>query len=97
MIEIINLKHEKPTHEWDIRVHRNSILGNPFKLYSEKYRDVVCDRYHIWFYEQLKSNNKFKEEINRLTSLYNKYNKLRLFCCCYPKRCHAETIAEYLA
>jgi len=32
---IKNLRYEKPKHEWDVRVDRTSILGNPFYMQNE--------------------------------------------------------------
>jgi hypothetical protein len=97
MIEICNLRNEKPQHRYDIKVDRSSVLGNPFNMTSVANRDQVCNRYYDWFYQQIKEDNiPFDEELNRLMSLYIKYKKLRLFCWCAPLRCHSETIKEWI-
>ena len=66
----------------------------------EKDRDIVCDNYHKLFYKKLNSSpeeyKKVKNELQRLKEIYQKYNVLNLYCWCRPKRCHAETIKEYL-
>lgn len=72
-----------------------SILGNPFKLYSEKDRNIVCDNYEKYFHDQLKSNPEFKNAVDNLINDL-KYNNVILGCFCYPKRCHANTIQNYI-
>ena len=39
----------------------------------------------------------FMDELRRLYKILATHGKLRLFCWCAPKRCHAETIAKFLA
>lgn len=100
-IEIKNLRFDKMEHPYDVRVDRASVLGNPFKMFDESQRDLVCTRYYKYFYNKvnardLKKNKTFIEEIQRLYSIYKKYGRLRLFCWCYPKRCHAETIKNFV-
>lgn len=46
-----------------------------------------------WFNENI---DKIEEELNRLKNIHNTYGKLNLFCWCSPKRCHSETIKNYL-
>lgn len=95
MITIKNLRKEKIKEEWQVRVDRASILGNPFVLEKESQRDKVCDDYAIWFDEQL-SKPAFKYELKKLKDILEEHGKLELFCWCVPKRCHAETIKKYL-
>lgn len=105
-INILNLRNTKPQHEWQVRVDRTSVLGNPFYMRSENYRDEVCDKYESYFNDMLKrskhsgsSNVKakvFVQELRRLYKIARTYGKLELFCWCAPKRCHAETIKRFL-
>ena len=99
-IEICNLKNEKPQHPWDVEVCRGvSVLGNPFIMADESRRNAVCDECREWLIEQLAPGNKDRkviEELLRLQNLYMQYGKLRLFCWCAPKRCHAETIKSLI-
>jgi hypothetical protein len=97
MIEIKNLRFEKLQNPWDVRVDRaNKILGNPFYMVYESQRDIVCDKYTDWFKTEAQNSIIVKNELNRLKELYNKYGVIRIFCWCSPKRCHAETIRDYL-
>lgn len=97
MIEIMNIRNDEPTKLYDIRVDRSSLLGNPYPLNSEDRRNLVCNQYEKWFINNLSSNNiLFVNELVKLHDIYIKYGKLRLFCWCAPKRCHAETIKRYL-
>ena len=97
MIEICNLKNEKLLNAYDIRVDRMSVLGNPFRMQYEFERNEVCDKYEVYFNEQVTSNNvAFLNALRTLYMIHEHYGKLRLFCWCYPKRCHAETIKRFL-
>ena len=98
MIQICNLRKEKPVYEYDIKVDRsNKILGNPYYMNTESERDLVCEKYKLWIYQKLLQKDKAViDELNRIIKIYKKHNKLRLFCWCAPKRCHAETIKEII-
>lgn len=96
MITIKNLRVEKPVHAYQVRVDRSSVLGNPFYMASEAQRDEVCDRYAEYFKRKFEQNVAFREELRRIYRIYRHYKKLELFCWCAPKRCHAETIREFL-
>jgi hypothetical protein len=45
MINIKNLRKEKPKNPWDVIICRPSALGNPFFLKTEAERDMGCDKY----------------------------------------------------
>lgn len=96
MIEICNLRKGKPTNLWDFRVDRFSALGNPFKADSERQRDFVCQRYEGWFSKVSGNNADVVAYLEQILAAHQKYGKIRLFCWCVPKRCHAETIKRYL-
>ena len=95
MIKIYNLRFSKPKHPWEFRVDRSSPLGNPYNMIKESERDLVCDKYKDWFYNT-DHNDAFFKSLLDLRLAYKKYKKLHLFCWCSLKRCHAETIKEYL-
>lgn len=102
MIKIKNLKNVKPKQPWDVKVYRGvSALGNKFIMYNESERDKVCDEYKVWFDNITNPLNDYKYteeriELLRFISLYQEYGKLNLFCFCAPKRCHTETVREYI-
>jgi len=97
MIEIKNLRYGKPQNPWDICVDRaNKVLGNPFYMANEAQRGAVCEKYADWFRQNSQSNATFIAELDRLAGIYKEYGRLSLYCWCSPKRCHAETIREYL-
>ena len=95
MINIINFKNCKGIKNI-IRVDRRSILGNPFLMFSEDNREDVCNKYKEYFKLSLSNNKGFKKEVDHLVTIYKETNELNLGCWCYPKRCHAETIREYI-
>lgn len=93
-ITICNARNEKPKYPYDVWICRKrSILGNPFTMPSEEYRNNVCDKYERWFKLNITI---LTNELERLQSILHEYGQLRLFCWCHPKRCHAETIKRWL-
>lgn len=94
-IEIMNLQDTKPSKPYDFRVDRRTPLGNPFIMSHESRRNSVCDSYETHFPHMLLTSEANKYFI-KLLMAYKKYNKLRLFCWCAPKQCHAETIKKEL-
>ena len=96
MIKILNMREHKPEKDCDVRVDRRTILGNPFYMNDESQRDKVCDKYDAYFAKQLCENAEFAEEVERIITLYQTYGELNLFCWCFPKRCHAETVRRYV-
>ena len=101
MIEICNLRNKKPIQPYDVRVDRQSILGNPFFMKDETYRDNVCNKYQMYFDKQIIDTDttfakEFQNELQKIINIYKEHKKLRLFCWCNPKRCHAETIRDYI-
>ena len=96
MIFIKNLRNEKPNNPYDFKVDRTSVLGNPYYMFDECMRDEVCNKYEMYFYKKLKTDAAFKSELVKILRAYKLYGKVNLFCWCYPKRCHAETIKKWL-
>ncbi len=92
MITVVN-KYKEPNC---IYCGRGTALGNPFKMHGESDRDNVCDLYENWFHQQLQTENTaFHTQINNI--LINAGNNdINLGCFCAPKRCHCDTIKNYI-
>ena len=100
-ITIHNMHKEKPHsyNVWDVRVDRHSLLGNPYSMKDESDRDRVCDQYQEYFDNKVaraNDNPGFMNELRMLEDIFLQNGRLDLFCWCAPKRCHAETIRDYL-
>ena len=99
-IKIVNVYNCIPTHYCGrLASYRPiygvnlSILGNPFVVSRLQTRDEACDKYLEYF----KSNiDKFAKPLQEIKEYHLKYGELRLGCFCYPKRCHCETIRDWL-
>jgi len=76
-------------------VDRKTPVGNPFFMKNESERNKVCDQYEKWFNEQVKINTKMQKYLNEILDTL-KYTDVTLMCWCSPKRCHAETIRNWL-
>ncbi len=97
VVKIMNLRNTKPSKPYDVRIDRQSVLGNPFYMKAESRRDYVCDLYQQRFdKEMLNPNSLIRRTVYRLLAQYRKDKVLRLFGWCAPKRCHAETIKTWL-
>ena len=85
-------------------VERNTVCD----LYKEYFDNMVLqtkgmfmdgspDLAKITKFADAATLKRFSDELNTLIYKALKFDKLRLFCWCAPKRCHAETIALYVA
>ena len=81
---IVNIRHQR----CDINCSRPSIFSNPYHIGRDGTRSEVCEKYKKHFYNKLHDPS-FRSKVH---SLKNK----KLGCWCVPKRCHLETILEYL-
>lgn len=98
-ITVVN-KYKQPDH---IYCGRGTPLGNPFPLRAGNDRDLVCDKYRDWFYEKVDEENWLKgnnpnPQTEMLRDIYSKalQGDINLGCFCAPKRCHCDTIKEFL-
>lgn len=77
-------------------IGRGSPLGNPFVIGIHGDRDAVCDQYEKWFRAEIERGNPaILAELRRLYQIA-RAGDLILGCYCAPRRCHGETIAEFL-
>lgn len=95
-IRVMNFKYNKREYPYDFIVDRRSPLGNPYIMEdrSQRERDRVCNLYISWLEKEIlkgTSSDAFVY-LMKLLKAYKKHGRLRLFCYCSPKRCHAETI-----
>ncbi len=92
-IEVVNKYKVRHTDY----IGRGSPLGNPFVMHnnSDEERNRVCDLYDTWFEQQLITNHKVREELDRLLAKSLTY-PVTLGCFCKPKRCHGDTIKKHL-
>jgi uncharacterized membrane protein len=72
-----------------------SYFGNPFIMPTESQRKVVCSMYETYFYGLL-THSKTKAALERLRERHSKGENFALLCFCYPRKCHADTIKQYL-
>lgn len=77
---------------------RGSPLGNPIPISSESGRNFVCDQYESIFAGWVRTRTEPQmSELFRLKRLYeDNGGSLTLRCFCAPKRCHVETIRDWL-
>ncbi|GHV03433.1 hypothetical protein FACS1894211_16130 [Clostridia bacterium] len=95
-IKICNLRNGFENDAWSFKVDRSGVLGNPFTMKSGSDREKVCAEYERYFYEQIKTGGAFRDAVDGLRTAWKTYGRLNLYCWCAPKKCHAETIRNYL-
>lgn len=75
-------------------IGRPSILGNPYSIGPDGDRKDVIEKYEKYFNLEMKSNEKFRSEVNDLVQQYLKTGNLVLICWCKPMLCHGDIIAK---
>ena len=97
MIEIMNMRDEKPSKPYDFHIDRRSPVGNPYPMHGEATRDAVCDDYKAHFDKMVAHNDvQFVGYLETIKKALAIHGRVRLFCWCAPKRCHGETIKAWL-
>ena len=99
-VKIINLRTGQP---YDFRCDRESPVGNPFIAHNESERDKVCEQYESLFDQTMlddtlddNTGSKFRAYIQEIVNFHNQHGHVTLACWCAPKRCHCETIKQWI-
>ncbi len=99
-VQIINLRSNQP---YDFRCDRKSPVGNPYTMHNESERDKVCEQYESLFDQTMHDDTlddntvgKFRAYIQRIVDFHNQHGHVTLACWCSPKRCHCETIKQWI-
>ena len=88
----------KGTRYFDMRVDRASVLGNPFvmKNKTQAERDRVCNEYEEYFNIEVKKPGAFRDKVISIYTMVKNGCDINLQCWCAPKRCHADTIKQFI-
>lgn len=73
-----------------------SILGNPYYMADESMRDEVCDNFDNYFDKKIKTDSEFRHAVMELVVLVINGEDVVLGCFCSPRRCHCDTIKNYV-
>ena len=80
-----------------VYIGRPSPLGNPYTVFSPRDRDFVCDLYEDWFVDRVqKDDPAVMAELVRLHQTGKQHGYLKLQCYCAPRRCHGDTIKDFI-
>ena len=95
-IFIVNIYHEKA----DVYCGRGSALGNPFKMEdkSDEQRNIVCEQYKTYFNQKVlvQRDQSMLRQLSKIYKFIQTNGDVKLGCFCAPKRCHCETIKQYI-
>jgi hypothetical protein len=96
-VKIVNLRYHKSP---DFICDRTSPLGNPFRMrdQSMQERNRVCDEYYDYFHTNLNPDLApvgFLEQLDQILRAAT-FSDISLGCWCVPKRCHCQTIKNYI-
>lgn len=75
---------------------RGTALGNPFIMRNESQRDKVCDQYKEYFYRKIETDKGMQAQLDEIWNMMHQPKPVHLQCFCAPRRCHCDTIKEYL-
>jgi hypothetical protein len=92
MTTVVNMRQKKglPRAQWDIRVDRSTIFGNPYVIGRDGDRKEVVSKFISYFLTRMLTDTKFR---NRVLELKDR----ALGCWCEDNEpCHARFIAKFL-
>lgn len=87
--KVIHIKDAPPNWKNNpdyVYVGRPSKWGNPFAMHSEADRDEVCEKFEMYL---------AGPGAALLDDLHELQGKT-LVCYCHPKRCHADSLVEFV-
>lgn len=100
MYKVVRKNWPLEQDEYRIYCGRPTALGNPFQMFNESQRDLVCDKYKVWFSEEIKKPGPALDMLIYIRSVHSRVSAagkyVGLECYCAPKRCHCDTIADFL-
>jgi len=73
----------------DVWIDRRSEFNNVYKIGEDGTRSEVVEKHKLYFYDKIKSDPNFVENLEKLRGK-------RLMCHCLPNECHGNVILEYL-
>jgi len=85
MTTVVNLRND----EYDVYIGRPSIFANPFKIGPDGGREMVIEKFKVYFLDKIEKDGNFRQAVLQLRGK-------RLGCFCYPLSCHGSVIAEWL-
>ena len=84
MTTVVNLR----TDEYDVYIGRPSIFSNPFKIGPDGGREMVIEKFKVYFLDKIEKDENFRQAVLQLRGK-------RLGCFCAPELCHGNVIAEW--
>jgi hypothetical protein len=82
---VVNLKCE----QYDVRIDRQTVFGNPFHISASCNREQSIEQYRVYFLKRVANDAEFR---NAVLALRGK----RLGCWCKPAACHGDVIAQWV-
>ena len=80
MPKLYNYRTDKDIPESAIRIDRTSPYGNPFHMFGDSQRDLVCDKFEATV----------EADPVRKAVIIKALRGKDLVCWCAPKRCHGD-------
>jgi Sec7-like guanine-nucleotide exchange factor len=100
MIEVKNKKSYKGN---GVYIGRPSVFGNPYShlecskaIYKCDTREESIQKYEDWLKAEVKTNENFKKEFDKLCTLYKNTRHLILICWCKPLSCHGDILKKLI-
>lgn len=97
-VTVVNMYSRVDKKDIDFICDRTSPVGNPSKMNSNSTRDDVCEDYIDYFYHNLNpdlSPPGFLKYLDKILQAA-KQRDIILGCWCAPRRCHCDTIKQYV-
>jgi hypothetical protein len=94
-IQVINKYHQQKVQIGDrvIGIMRGTALGNPYRISGKIDRMESLKKYRVWLFERIKSGDSaVLKALFEIKTLNDSGYRVKLECCCSPKKCHGEII-----
>lgn len=84
-MKVVNIRNEK----YEVYIGRGSIFGNKYVIGKDGDRELVIKKFKVDFWNKVKNDKKFLEEVLKLEGKV-------LGCFCFPLVCHGDVIISFI-
>lgn len=96
-ITVENMANARSGDYYELVITRPFLLQNPYKINADRDRSTVLRLHRQYVLDDIrKRKSKIRKELDRLVTLIENGEQVRLLCHCKPKACHGDLYVKLI-